>query len=186
VGLKLLDMSVIGQFRLIVPAATAKPSPKIGQALGPLGINMMTFCKDFNARTAKLNPEVPIQVTIVPRTDRSYKFYLRTPHVSWFLLRAARLPRASGQGTAAPAVGNVTLKEVYHIAKAKCMDPNMIGTPLYAICLSILGTCQQMGIQVTRELTTEFVNRDDQPVETFENLKKELRLKNKAAKKKGK
>lgn len=119
-------MSVVGRFRMIVPAATAKPSPTIGQSLGPLGINMMSFCKEFNARTAKVRPEVPIQVTLVPRTDRTYKFVLRTPQVQWFLKRCARIPRGSEWGAAQEPVGNVTLKEVYHIALAKSMDPPLV------------------------------------------------------------
>eukprot|EP00747_Dinoflagellata_sp_TGD_P167197 gnl/TRDRNA2_/TRDRNA2_191186_c0_seq1.p1 gnl/TRDRNA2_/TRDRNA2_191186_c0~~gnl/TRDRNA2_/TRDRNA2_191186_c0_seq1.p1 ORF type:complete len:203 (-),score=44.02 gnl/TRDRNA2_/TRDRNA2_191186_c0_seq1:106-648(-) len=179
-------MSVVGRFRLVVPAATAKPSPKIGQALGPLGINMMTFCKDFNARTAKVRPEVPIQATLVPRTDRSYKFFLRTPPVTWFLLRAARIPSGSSHGAGREPVGNVTLKEIYHIAKAKSMDPANIGVPLHAICAGIIGTANAMGIHVSRELVPEFAKRDDQPVEGLEELRKVNRLRNKAGKKAGK
>mmetsp|Transcript_67584 Transcript_67584/g.175974 ORF Transcript_67584/g.175974 Transcript_67584/m.175974 type:complete len:180 (+) Transcript_67584:112-651(+) len=176
-------MSVVGRFRLIVPAATAKPSPKVGQALGPLGINMMNFCKEFNARTGKVRPEVPVQVTIVPRTDRSYKFFLRAPNANWFLARAARQPRGSDWTSGASPTGNVTLKEIYHIAKAKCMDPNMIGVPVYAICHGLIKTARAMGITVTRELLPEFSKRDDVPVERLEELRKELRLKNKVGKK---
>mmetsp|Transcript_80555 Transcript_80555/g.228032 ORF Transcript_80555/g.228032 Transcript_80555/m.228032 type:complete len:181 (+) Transcript_80555:143-685(+) len=176
-------MSVIGRFRMIVPAATAKPSPRIGQALGPLGINMMTFCKEFNARTAKVRPEVPVQVTLVPRTDRTYKFMMRTPQVQWFLRRAARIPSGSTWGWAQAPVGNVTLKEVYHIALAKSMDPSFVGVPIRTICISIMSTARAMGILVSRELSPEFSKRDDQPVETLEQLRKELRLRNKASRK---
>mmetsp|Transcript_118545 Transcript_118545/g.382691 ORF Transcript_118545/g.382691 Transcript_118545/m.382691 type:complete len:181 (-) Transcript_118545:169-711(-) len=179
-------MSVVGRFRMIVPAATAKPSPRIGQALGPLGINMMSFCKEFNARTSKVRPEVPIQVTLVPRTDRTYKFILRTPQVQWFLQRTARIPRGSAWGDAQAHVGNVTLKEVYHIALAKRLDPPLVGVPVRALCISIMHTARAMGIKVSRELLPEFSKRDDQPVETLEQLRKELRLKNKAGRKAGK
>mmetsp|Transcript_105695 Transcript_105695/g.183730 ORF Transcript_105695/g.183730 Transcript_105695/m.183730 type:complete len:180 (+) Transcript_105695:33-572(+) len=174
-------MSAVGRFRLIVPAATAKPSPKVGQALGPLGINMMTFCKEFNARTAKVRPEVPIQVTIVPRTDRTYKFILRTPPAHWFLLRIARCPNGSATGATGNAVGNVTLKELYHIARAKSLDPPLVGVPLRAICISLIGTARAMGLAVSRDLLPEFSKRDDTPVEILEQLKKENRLRNKAA-----
>lgn len=176
-------MSIIGHFRLVVPGATAKAAPKLGQALGPLGINMVSFCKDFNARTTKVRPEVPLQATLVPRTDRSYKFFIRSPLASWFLLRCARLPRASSFGNGAAPVGNITLKELYHIAHAKSMDPQMIGIPIRTICLSLMRTAKAMGIKVTRELELDFAKRNDEPVEGLEERRKQLRLLNKASKK---
>eukprot|EP00931_Biecheleriopsis_adriatica_P001001 TRINITY_DN101197_c0_g1_i1.p1 TRINITY_DN101197_c0_g1~~TRINITY_DN101197_c0_g1_i1.p1 ORF type:complete len:189 (-),score=46.60 TRINITY_DN101197_c0_g1_i1:24-566(-) len=179
-------MSVVGRFRLIVPGATAKPAPKMGQALGPLGINMMNFCKEFNARTTKVRPEVPIQVTLVPRTDRSYKFFMKTPQTQWFLQRCARIPKGGDYGAAAAPVGNITLKELYHIAKAKSMDPQMVGVPVRTICLSVMRTAKAMGIKVSRELEPDFLKRDDEPVEGLEEKRKQLRLLNKATKKKGK
>lgn len=176
-------MSIVGRFRLIVPGATAKAAPKLGQALGPLGINMVNFCKDFNARTTKVRPKVPIQATLVPRTDRTYKFFIRSPQAPWFLLRCARLPKGSDYGNGAPAVGNITLKELYHIAKAKSMDPQFIGIPTRTICLSLMRTAKQMGIKITRELDLEFAKRNDEPVEGLEERRKQLRLLNKASKK---
>jgi large subunit ribosomal protein L11 len=144
---------------------------------------MMNFCKEFNARTLKVRPEVPLQVTIVPRTDRSYKFFLRSPQANWFLMRVARQPRGSDWTSGASPTGNVTLKEIYHIARAKSMDPNMIGVPVYAICHGLIRTARAMGITVTRELLPEFSKRDDVAVERLEDLRKDLRLKNKAGKK---
>mmetsp|Transcript_151184 Transcript_151184/g.485677 ORF Transcript_151184/g.485677 Transcript_151184/m.485677 type:complete len:181 (+) Transcript_151184:94-636(+) len=179
-------MSVVGRFRLLVPAATAKPSPKMGQALGPLGINMMNFCKEFNARTTKVRPEVPLQVTLVPKTDRTYKFFLRSPQGPWFLQRVARIPKGSDWGAGRAPVGNVTFKEIYHIAKAKSMDPQLIGVPLRTICLSLMSSARAMGITVTRDLHPDFLKRDDQPVEELEELRKQIRLRNKAGKKPGK
>ena len=176
-------MSIIGRFRLIVPGATAKAAPKLGQALGPLGINMVTFCKDFNARTTKVRPEVPIQATLVPRTDRTYKFFIRSPMAPWFLLRVARLPKGSDWGNGAPPVGNITLKELYHVAKAKSMDPQFIGIPTRTICLSLMRTAKQMGIKITKDLQPEFAKRNDEPVEGLEERRKQLRLLNKASKK---
>mmetsp|Transcript_36814 Transcript_36814/g.97485 ORF Transcript_36814/g.97485 Transcript_36814/m.97485 type:complete len:186 (-) Transcript_36814:37-594(-) len=176
-------MATIGRFRLIVPAATAKPSPKMGQALGPLGINMMTFAKEYNERSSKVRPEVPCQVTICPKADRTYKFFVRTPQAQWFLQRVARIPKGSDWGAGRPPVGNVTFKEVYHIARAKSMDPQLVGIPLRTICIGIMSTARAMGVTVTRELLPEFSKRDDQPVETLEAMRKELRLRNKAGKK---
>ncbi|CAJ1361499.1 unnamed protein product [Effrenium voratum] len=126
-------MSVIGQFRLIVPGSAAKPAPKMGQTLGQLGINMASFCKEFNARTTKVRPDVPLQTTLFPRTDRSYKFFIRSPHASWFLLRAARLPKGSDFGNGAPPVGNITLKELYHIAKAEIRGQGLQNPPTVTI-----------------------------------------------------
>ncbi|CAK9066343.1 unnamed protein product [Durusdinium trenchii] len=176
-------MSIVGRFRLFVPGAVAKAAPKLGQALGPLGINMVAFCKDFNARTTKVRPEVPIQATLVPRTDRTYKFFIRSPYSPWFLLRCARLPRGSSVGNGGPPVGNITFKELYHIAKAKSMDPQLIGIPTRTICLGLMRTAKQMGIKVTRELEPEFAKRNDEPVEGLEERRKQLRLLNKASKK---
>lgn len=179
-------MSIIGHFRMVVPAAIAKPSPKLGQAMGPLGINMMSFCKEINERTKKVADDVPIQTTLVPRTDRTYKFFVRSPKAAWFLMRAARLPRSSERGAGAAPVGNITYKELFHIAKAKSMDPQMIGTPLRTICLGLLRTASAMGIKVTRELEPEFSKRNDVEVTTLEIRRKEIRLQNKAGKKPGK
>merc|ERR1712176_467566 len=103
-------------------------------------MGMMSFAKEFNARTSKVRPEVPVQVTIFAKTDRTYKFLIRTPQAQWFLQRAAHIPRGSAFGNGQAPVGNITLKELYHIAKAKSMDPQMIGVPLHAICKSLINT----------------------------------------------
>eukprot|EP00392_Amoebophrya_sp_AT5.2_P006600 g6612.t1 len=169
-------MSVIGHFRLFVPAATAKPSPAVGQALGPLGINMMAFCKDFNARTSQVRPEVPLQVTIFPKTDKSFKYLIRAPATKWFLHRCARLPMA-----APVQEGNITLKELYHIAEAKSRDPQWIGVPMKTICLAVLGTCRGMGIRVTRERLADYFKRDETRIWDLEKLRKEIRQRNKNA-----
>merc|ERR1711862_783541 len=89
-----------------------------GQALGPLGINMLNFCKEFNVRTAQVRPEVPLQVTLLPRTDKTFKYYIRAPQAKWFLHRVARMPLGSDDGNQT-VQGNITLKELYHIALAK-------------------------------------------------------------------
>uniref|UniRef100_A0A3B0MV24 Large ribosomal subunit protein uL11m n=1 Tax=Theileria annulata TaxID=5874 RepID=A0A3B0MV24_THEAN len=171
----------IGRFRLIVPAAVAKPSPSIGQTLGPLGINMADFCKKFNERTKAIRPNVPVQVLITTHHDNSYKFSLRTPSSQWFLRRIARVPMGSSKPKH-EIVGNVTLKEVYHIAKCKCMDPQLIGTPLYVICKRIIGTANAMGIKVTRELLPEFKKRDYVPVSKLDQMKKDIKMQRRSAK----
>ncbi|KEP64376.1 UNVERIFIED_CONTAM: ribosomal protein L11, putative [Hammondia hammondi] len=174
-------MSVVGRFRLIVPAATAKPSPAIGQTLGPLGINMMQFCKEFNARTASVRPEVPLQVTIVPLTDRSYKFSIRAPSNIWFLLRTARCPMGS-ESPGHQSVGNVTLKEIYHIARCKSMDWPLIGMSLRGICRSLIGTARASGIEISKEILPAYHKRDYTDVQALESMRKDMRQRKKAAK----
>ena len=98
----------------------------------------------------------------------------------WFLHRVARLPLASHFGSKTPA-GNVTLKEVYHIAKAKAADPQYIGVPLRAIVIAVIGSCRAMGIRVTRTRLMQYSKRDEVPVWDLERLRKEIRLRNKAA-----
>ena len=81
--------------RLYCYAGVAKPSPKIGQALGPLGINMMQFCKEFNERTQEYNPEVPMRVKLHAYADRSFRFMVKPPPTSWFIKKAAGLHKGS-------------------------------------------------------------------------------------------
>ena len=163
---------------MIVVSGQPKPSPAVGQTLGPLGINMMHFFKEFTARTTKVRKDVPLQVTVVPFADKTYKFAIRSPSVKWFLRRTARLPLCGTQGERS-YVGNVTLKEIFHIAKMKCMDPQYIGMPLRAICLSVIGSARAMGIQVTRERLPEHKNRDDVEVTQLEKLRKDIKAQNK-------
>ena len=160
----------------------AKPSPQVGQVLGPLGINMMSFCKEFNARTAQVRSDVPLQVTIVPSTDKSYRFIIRSPQGQWFIRRAARAHTLSSEGSKT-IVGNITFKELYHIAQAKAADPQFIGASLRSICASLLGTCRSMGVKVTRELELEYMDRDDVSVVDLLRLRKEARSLNKLGRK---
>merc|ERR1711972_165644 len=118
-----------------------------------------------------------------PKTDRTYKFFIRSPISSWFLMRTARLPRGPEKDV---IMGNVTLKEVYHMARAKSMDPQLIGQPLRVICLGLHRTARALGVTITKDILPEFSKRTDTPIEQLENLRKELRLKNKASKKAGK
>lgn len=171
-------MSAIGRFRMLVVSGQPKPSPAVGQTLGPLGINMMHFFKEFSLRTSKVRKDVPLQVTIIPFSDKTYKFAVRSPSVKWFVRRAARLPVCGNEGEK-KLIGNICLKEVYHIAKMKCMDPQFIGMPMRAICVSVMGTAKAMGVQVTRERMAEFKNRDDTDVSNLDKLRKDIKSQNK-------
>src|SRR6201999_4328088 len=102
---------VIGYIKLQVPAGKANPSPPIGPALGQRGLNIMQFCKEFNAQTQGLEPGMPIPVVITAFADRSFAFVTKTPPASYFLRKAAGLDKGSqtpGRGT----VGRVTMDQV--------------------------------------------------------------------------
>ncbi|CAA9988130.1 ribosomal protein L11, putative [Plasmodium knowlesi strain H] len=171
-------MSRIGRFNLVVLSGSAKPSASIGQTLGPLGINMMTFFKEFNERTKNISKNVPIQVTLEPLNDRTYRFYLRTPTVVWFIRRCARVPMFSPTAKH-HTVGSITLAEVFHIAKCKRMDPPLINLSLKSICKYIIGTCNSMGIKVCRELDDEGKKKYFVDVNQLDNIKKDIRTRNK-------
>ncbi|KAF4651192.1 hypothetical protein FOL46_000447 [Perkinsus olseni] len=160
--------------KMWVLAGQSKPSPSVGQTLGPLGINMMQFNKELNARIATVRAKVPVQVTLVPKTDKTYAFWLRTPPANWFIRRVARLPLCGGKGHR-NIVGTITLKEVYHIARAKSMDPTNVGKPLRSIVISVIGTARAMGIQVLYKLPVQHQHRDDLPISDLDRLKKETR-----------
>ncbi|KAI4838231.1 ribosomal protein L11 [Plasmodium brasilianum] len=171
-------MSRIGRFNMIVMAGTAKPSASIGQTLGPLGINMMTFFKEFSERTKNISKNVPIQVTLEPLNDRTYRFYLRTPTVVWFIRRCARVPMFSSTPKH-HIVGAITLAEVFHIAKCKRMDPSLINLSLKSICKYIIGTCKSMGIKVCRELDDDEKKKYFVDINQLDNIKKDIRTRNK-------
>ena len=99
-------------------AGNAKPSPKIGQALGPLGINMMQFCKEFNDRTQEFNPDVPMRVLLSAYVDRSFKFVIKPPPTTWFIKKAAGLEKGSIK-PGHEIGGRVSVKYLYEIAKIK-------------------------------------------------------------------
>ncbi|KAL3689811.1 hypothetical protein R1sor_016120 [Riccia sorocarpa] len=138
--------------RLVVNAGQAKPAPPVGPALGQHRLNLMAFCKDFNARTQHMKPDVPVSVTVTAYTDSSFDFSIKSPSVSYFLKKAAGLQ--SGGGKAGHEVaGVVTVKHIYEIAKIKQQDPECQYMELEAISKSIMGTARSMGIDVKRDLS---------------------------------
>ena len=137
---------VVGLIKLQVPAGKANPSPPIGPALGQRGLNIMEFCKAFNAATQNLEPGVPIPVVITAYGDRSFTFVTKTPPASYFLKQAARLEKgaqATGKGV---VVGRVTMAQVRDIAEKKMADLN--ANDLDAACKMIIGSARSMGIEV--------------------------------------
>jgi large subunit ribosomal protein L11 len=142
---------IMGQIKLQVPAGAANPSPPIGPALGQRGLNIMEFCKGFNARTQELEKAMPCPVIITYYQDKSFTFEIKTPPASFFLKKAAKLPTAKkpGSGSKTPGVstvGSVTKAQCREIAEKKMKDLN--AHDLDAATSIIMGTAKSMGIEV--------------------------------------
>jgi large subunit ribosomal protein L11 len=136
---------VVGYIKLQVPAGKANPSPPIGPALGQRGLNIMQFCKEFNAATQGLEPGMPIPVVITAYGDRSFSFVTKTPPASYFLKRAAGL--ASGGATPGRATaGRVTRAQCREIAETKMKDMNAVD--IEAATAMIVGSARSMGLEV--------------------------------------
>jgi large subunit ribosomal protein L11 len=136
---------VTGFLKLQVPAGAANPSPPIGPALGQRGLNIMEFCKAFNAQTQKIEKNTPIPVIITTYQDRSFTFEMKTPPVSYFLKKAAKLD--SGAKTPGrEAVGEVSKAQVREIAQQKMKDLNC--ATIEAAMKMIEGSARSMGIAV--------------------------------------
>jgi large subunit ribosomal protein L11 len=135
---------VTGSVKLQIEAGKATPAPPVGTALGPQGVNIMDFCKNFNAKTAKdAGLIIPVIVTIY--SDRSYTFILKTPPASVLLKKAAKVEKGSGVPNKNKA-GKVTKKQVEEIAKLKMPDLN--AADLAAAMKTVEGTARSMGIEV--------------------------------------
>ena len=136
---------VQAQVKLQIAAGKATPAPPVGTALGPHGLNIMDFCKNFNAKTAKDDGLIiPVVVTIY--SDRSYTFITKTPPAAVLLKRAANIAKGSGVPNK-NKVGTVTGKQVADIAKLKLPDLNC--EDLQAALNTVLGTARSMGVEVT-------------------------------------
>jgi large subunit ribosomal protein L11 len=135
---------VTGYIKLQIPAGQATPAPPVGPALGQHGVNIMEFCKTFNARTAK-DQGLIIPVVITVFSDRSFTFVTKTPPASILLLRAAGLQKGSGVPNK-EKVGKVTKKQVEEIAKTKMPDLN--AASLEAAIKTVEGTARSMGIEI--------------------------------------
>jgi large subunit ribosomal protein L11 len=136
---------ITGYLKLQVPAGAANPSPPIGPALGQRGLNIMEFCKAFNAQTQKEEKGTPLPVVITIYADRSFTFEMRTPPVSYFLKKAANLQSGSktpGRGTA----GSVTREQVKEIAEKKMKDLNTDNVE--AAMRMVEGSARSMGLEV--------------------------------------
>ena len=136
---------IMGTLKLQVPAGAANPSPPVGPALGQRGINIMEFCKAFNAKTADMEKGAPCPTVITYYQDKSFSMDIKTPPASYFIKKAAKLKSGSktpGKSTA----GSITGKQVREIAEAKMKDLN--ATAIEGAMLIIAGSARSMGIEV--------------------------------------
>ncbi|MBL8700286.1 MAG: 50S ribosomal protein L11 [Alphaproteobacteria bacterium] len=136
---------IVGYIKLQVPAGQANPSPPIGPALGQRGLNIMEFCKQFNAQTQKMDAGTPIPVTITAFSDRTFTFIMRTPPASFFLKKAAKIESAS-KAPGRDSAGKVTTSQIREIAEKKMADLN--AHDVEAAMKMIAGSARSMGLQV--------------------------------------
>ena len=135
-----------GYIKLQIPAGKANPSPPVGTALGPRGLNIMEFCKQFNAATQSLEPGMPIPVVITCYSDRSFTFVTKTPPASYFLLKAAGIEKGSTTTGRGGTVGKVTMTQIRKIAEQKMPDLN--ANDIDAAAQMIKGSARSMGLEV--------------------------------------
>jgi large subunit ribosomal protein L11 len=133
-----------GYIKLQVPAGQANPAP-VGPALGQRGVNIMEFCKAFNAQTKNVEPGVPLPVTLTVFSDRSFTFVIKTPPTSFLVKKAAKLESGS-KTPGRELVGAVSMAQVREIAQLKMKDLNAFD--LDAACRMVAGTARSMGIEV--------------------------------------
>ena len=136
---------VTGYIKLQIPAGQANPSPPVGPALGQQGVNIMEFCKQFNARTQKMEAGMPIPVVITVFQDRSFTFITKTPPVTYFLKKAAGI-ESGAKTVGTQIVGKVTKAQIEEIAKTKMPDLNC--DTVESAMAQVIGSARSMGLQV--------------------------------------
>ena len=136
---------IVGFIKLQVPAGKANPAPPIGPALGQRGLNIMEFCKAFNAQTQKVEPGLPLPVVITAYADKSFSFVIKTPPVTVLIKKAAGIESGSPRPQS-DKVGKITKKQVEDIAKVKMPDLN--AASLEAAMRTVAGSARSMGVIV--------------------------------------
>ena len=136
---------VQGYIKLQVPAGSANPSPPIGPALGQQGVNIMEFCKQFNAQTQKLEKGLPIPVIITVYSDRSFTFVMKTPPAAVLIRKALGIEKGSGTPNTAK-VGKISRQQLEEIARMK--QPDLTAADLDAAVRTIAGSARSMGVDV--------------------------------------
>lgn len=136
---------ITGYIKLQVSAGKANPSPPVGPALGQRGVNIMEFCKQFNAATQQIEPGLPIPVVITVFSDRSFTFITKTPPASVLIMKALGLPKGSATPNSAK-VGKISVAQIEEIARTKLPDLN--AADLAAAMRTVAGTARSMGVDV--------------------------------------
>jgi large subunit ribosomal protein L11 len=136
---------IVGFVKLQVPAGKANPSPPIGPALGQRGLNIMEFCKAFNAQTQGVEPGLPLPVVITAYADKSFTFIIKTPPTSVLIRKAAKVEKGSAKPNS-DKVGRLTRAQVEQIAKQKM--PDLTAADLDAAMRSVAGSARSMGVEV--------------------------------------
>ena len=137
---------VVGQIKLQVPAGQANPSPPIGPALGQRGLNIMEFCKAFNAASQGMEPGMPVPVVITAYQDKSFTFEMRSPPATYFLKKAAKINAGSKEPGKGAFVGKVTMAQCREIAEQKLKGMN--ARDVDAAAREIAGSARSMGLEV--------------------------------------
>ncbi|MDE2030124.1 MAG: 50S ribosomal protein L11 [Alphaproteobacteria bacterium] len=136
---------IVGFIKLQVPAGAANPSPPIGPALGQRGLNIMDFCKQFNAKTQGMEKGMPIPVVITAFSDRSFTFITKQPPNTYFIKKAAKIQKGA-QTTGTQTAGSITMAQIKEIAKQKMADLN--ANDIDAACQMLIGSARSMGVEV--------------------------------------
>ena len=137
---------IVGYVKLQVPAGQANPSPPIGPALGQRGLNIMEFCKAFNAKTQAMEPGSPVPVVITAYQDKSFTFEMKSPPASFFLKKAAKINAGSKEPGKGAPVGRVTMEQCREIAEKKLSGMN--ARDIEAAAREIAGSARSLGLEV--------------------------------------
>jgi large subunit ribosomal protein L11 len=137
---------IVGYIKLQIPAGKANPSPPVGPALGQRGLNIMTFCKEFNALTQNMEPGIPIPVVITAFGDRSFTFITKTPPNTYFLKKAAGIDKGTTTPGKGAPIGKVTMTQLREIAAIKMKDMN--ANDVDGAVRMLTGSARAMGLDV--------------------------------------
>ncbi len=137
---------IVGYVKLQIPAGKANPSPPIGPALAQKGLNIMEFCKAFNAKTQQMEPGMPIPVVITAYADKSFTYIMKTPPVTYFIKKAAKITSGSQKTGITAPIAKITMSQVAEIAKQKMQDLN--ANDIEAASQMIIGSAKSMGVEV--------------------------------------
>jgi large subunit ribosomal protein L11 len=140
---------VVGYIKLQIPSGKANPSPPIGPALAQKGLNIMEFCKAFNAKTQSMEPGIPTPVVITAFADKSFTFIMKTPPMTYVIKKAATITSGSQKTGITPCVATITKAQVLEIAKLKMQDLN--ANDLEAASRMVIGSATSMGVEVVED-----------------------------------